>query len=260
RAVATRPATLGVLASPLAPGVCGRIDRANRLDVTLTFGSFASVPEADLLAGSNRLAVRAANGVFEIISFTDAEEVAAGRWRLSHLLRGQFGTTDATTAGAEAGADVVVLNDAVISLGLDQSEAGMSLNWRAEAGVTSVGPFAFSGGRRAATPLAPVHLAATCQSSGDIRLSWTRCGRADGDNWEAYDIPLDEPEERYLVEILDASGNLLRSMEVGASAFTYPASEVLTDFGALPATLRYRVRQIGWTVASGLPAEVTVPL
>lgn len=260
RAVVARPATMGRLASPLAPGFSGRIDRADALDVTLAFGSFGSVTEAELLAGANRLAVRAVNGVFEIVSFEAAEEVAAGRWRLTGLLRGQLGTADAMAAGGAAGAEVVLLNEAVVSLGLDPGEAGLSLNWRAEAGVSTVGPFAFAGGRRAATPLAPVHLAAARQASGDIRLSWIRAGRIDGDNWDAYDISLDEPQERYLVEIINAGGGVVRHAEVTAPSFTYAAADVLADFGAPPSVLRTRVRQIGWTVASGLPAEATISL
>lgn len=260
RAIATRPATMGALASPLAPGISGRIDLAGVLDVTLAFGSFASVTEAELFGGSNRLAVRAANGVFEIVSFAMAEEVAAGRWRLTRLLRGQFGTMDAMAAGAITGADVVRLDDAVVSLGLDPGEAGLSLNWRAEAGVSTVGPFAFAGGRRAATPLAPVHLIAERRPAGDIDLSWMRAGRIDGDNWDAYDIPLDEPEERYLVEILDGSGARLRSAETTFAGFSYAAADVLADLGAPPPAIRYRVRQMGWTVAAGLPAEATIAL
>ncbi len=186
--------------------------------------------------------------------------VAAARWRLTGLLRGQLGTADAMAAGAATGAEVVLLNEAVVSLGLDPGEAGLSLNWRAEAGVSTVGPFAFAGGRRAATPLAPVHLAAARQASGDIRLSWIRAGRIDGDNWDAYDISLDEPQERYLVEIINAGGGVVRHAEVTAPSFTYAATDVLADFGAPPSVLRTRVRQIGWTVASGLPAEATISL
>ncbi len=260
RALAARPATLGALASALMPGVTGRIDRANSLDVRLAFGSVSSVSEADLLAGSNRLAVLAGNGAAEIVSFQTAREVEPGRWHLTNLLRGQFGTADAMAAGALEGADVVLLNDAVVSLGLDPGEAGLSLNWRAEAGMSSVGPFAFAGGRRAGTPLAPVHLRAARQTSGDIRLSWFRSGRIDGDNWDAYDIPLDEPEERYLVEVLDADGTSLRNAEVNAPAFSYAAADALADLGPSPARIRYRVRQLGWTVASGLPAEAALSL
>jgi hypothetical protein len=260
RAVVARPATLGTLASPLGPGISGRRDRVNELDVTLGFGSFASVTAAELLAGANRVAVRAANGAFEIIGFQEAEEVQAGRWRLANLLRGLCGTTDAMAAGAATGADAVFLNDSVVSLGLEPGEAGLALNWRAEADAATVGPFAFAGGRRAATPLAPVHLGAACPGSGGIRLTWTRCGRTDADNWDAYDIPLDEPEERYRIEILADGGAVIRDLEVTAPAFDYAAAEVAADFGSMPSAIRLRVRQIGWTVASGLAAEAVIAL
>jgi hypothetical protein len=260
RAVATRPATLGSLATALGPGISGRRDRVNSLDVGLGFGSFTSVTTAGLLAGANRVAVRADNGAFEVIGFRDAEEVEAGRWHLSHLLRGLYGTTDAMAAGAGAGADVVFLNDSVVSLGLEPDEAGLALNWRAEAGAATVGPLAFSGGRRAATPLAPVHLRAARLVSGGIHLSWTRCGRADADNWDAYDIPLDEPEERYRVEILAEDGATRRDVEVTSPVFDYAAAEAAADFGSMPAIIRFRVRQIGWTVASGLAAEAAIAL
>lgn len=260
RAVALRPATLGTLAADFGPGIAGRIDRTNVLEVMLAFGSFASVTTAQWLAGANRLAVRGQNDVFEIVSFERAEEVSAGRWRLTSLIRGQFGTTDAMAAGAASGADVVLLNDAVVSLGLDPGEAGLALNWRTEAGASSVGPISFAGGRRAATPLAPVHLGAGRTAAGDIDLSWTRRGRMDADNWEAYDIPLDEPEERYLVEILASDGTVLRSTEVMTPAYRYPVADILADLGSPPISIRFRVRQIGWTVASGLPAEATITL
>ncbi len=252
---------MGVLASPLAPGISGRIDEAAVLDVTLAFGSFASVTEAELLGGSNRMAVRAANGVFEIVSFEKAEEVAAGRWRLTRLLRGQFGTTDAMTSGAVSGADVVRLDDAVVSLGLDPGRPGcLSTGGRNQLSRPSA-PSAFVGGRRAATPLAPVHISAERRPSGDIGLSWTRAGRIDGDNWDAYDIPLDEPEERYLVEILDGSARTCAAPKTnGLRALLTPLPMRLPISGALPSAIRYRVHQIGWTVAAGLPAEATISL
>lgn len=255
RSLVSRPAMLGTLTAPLRAGVAGRPDRAGLAEIALAFGSFSSVSRDALLAGANRLCVRAANDAFEILSFEQAEEVAPGRWRLSSLLRGQFGTRDAMQAGAPAGAEAFLLNDAVISLGLDEGEAGIALNWRAEAGASSVGPWAFTGGRRAATPLAPVHLRARRLATGDVAIGWIRCGRSDADNWDAYDIPLDEPEERYRIEILDPGSMALRSAETSSAAFTYPLADMIADFGAAPAELHVRIRQIGWTVAAGLPAE-----
>ncbi|MFP3802243.1 hypothetical protein, partial [Paraburkholderia sp. SIMBA_027] len=100
------------------------------------------------------------NGSWEVLAFQQAEEIAAGRWRLSGLLRGLAGSEDAMGAGAEAGASIVVLDEAVVPLGLGGDEMGLRLNWIVEASGVSgkIGPFVFEGGMRAETPLSPVHL------------------------------------------------------------------------------------------------------
>ncbi|MGG2476212.1 phage tail baseplate protein, partial [Rhizobium sp. BR5] len=56
-----------------------------------------------VLNGENRIAIKAANGVWEIVAFARAEEIARSRWRLSALLRGLGGTEDALAAGAAIG-------------------------------------------------------------------------------------------------------------------------------------------------------------
>ena len=67
-------------------------------------GAMASVPTLQLLNGANMAAIRADNGVWEIVQFGDAEEIAPSVWRLTRLLRGQQGTGDALAAGVSAGA------------------------------------------------------------------------------------------------------------------------------------------------------------
>ncbi len=63
-------------------------------------------------------------------------------------------------SGAAVGSAVVLLDEAVKPLGLGSDEMGLRLNWIAET-ASSAGkadPFAFEGGLRAQTPLAPVHI------------------------------------------------------------------------------------------------------
>ncbi|MGV1951537.1 baseplate multidomain protein megatron [Agrobacterium vitis] len=257
RAVVEGLATLGSLSSALASGVSGRFDRTNRLSVTLSYGSFSSGSRLSVLNGDNRLAVKAANDIWEVIGFQTAEEVESGVWQLSGLLRGLYGTEDAMAAGAVSGAQVVLLNSAVTALDLADSEIGLTLNWIAEAAGTSLaakGPVSFSGGVRALTPLSPVHLRASRGASGDIALSWVRRGRTDADNWTPSDIPLDEESERYQLDILDAGKAVLRSVTLTSAAYAYSAELQATDFGVAPSTLSIRVRQIG-RHASGIAAE-----
>jgi hypothetical protein len=257
-----QPAQTGVLAEPLEAGVTGRFDAARTITLDLHFGGLSSAGRLPVLNGQNRIAILAGNGVWEIIGFQVAEEVASGRWRLSKLLRGLSGTTDAMLAGAVPGAPVVVLNAAVKPLGLSIDEAGRVINWIAEAGgqtAAPAGPFVFSGGLRAETPVAPVHLRARRLEAGGIRISWIRCARRDADHWLDGDIALDEAEERYRVDILDG-GVVKRSVDVLGPVFDYAASLEIEDFGMPQAAVSVRVRQRGRKVAFGVAKQALLDL
>ena len=261
RTALDRPARIGRLAAPIGPSVSGRFDRRSVLECDLFFGGLASISRAAVLAGENRLAVRSLNGSWEIIGFGDAVEIAPGRWRLSTLLRGLAGTEDAMAAGGVTAAPVVVLDQAVVPLGLSAEERGRELSWIAEAAGAAgggIGPLAFAGGARAETPLAPVHLRGMRAPDG-IRLSWIRRGRIDADDWEAAEIPLDEPQEAYRLEILGGSV-VKRLVEVTEPHFLYRPADEIADFGEPQAALTFRVRQRGRAIPLGLPATASISL
>ncbi len=262
RVTLDRPARIGALSAPLLPGISGRFDHANVLELDLYFGGLASAAEMAVLSGENRIAVKALNGVWEIIGFLSASEIAPKRWRLSGLLRGLSGTEDASLLGALAGSPCVVLDEAVVSLGLGSEERGRSLNWLVEslgAGGGRVGPFVFAGGVRAATPLAPVHLFAERRADGGIAMRWTRRGRIDADNWDASEIPMDEPQERYRLDLM-AGELVVRSVEVTEPSFLYSAENELSDFGGRQQRVDFTVRQMGRTVPLGIPARSVINL
>ncbi|MBB4104850.1 baseplate multidomain protein megatron [Allorhizobium borbori] len=258
-----RPARTGDLVEALLPGASGRFDRARALTVRLSYGALFSVDERDVLNGANRMAVLSNNGEWEVLAFATADEIAAGHWRLTGLLRGLAGTEDAMAAGAAAGNAVVLLDEAVRPLGLAAGEAGLSLNWIAEAvGAAGgmAGPVVFAGGLRAQTPLSPVHGRARRQAGGDILLTWVRRGRIDADSWLATDIPLDEESLGFRVEILSSGGALRRHMETATTTATYTAAQEAVDFGDAQAALRVRIRQKGRLVGLGVPFEATIPV
>ncbi|MDR7026859.1 baseplate multidomain protein megatron [Rhizobium rosettiformans] len=256
-----RPATIGRLAEALGPGPVGRFDPGNAVVVDLVSGAFASASRLAVLSGTNRLAVRAAHGGWEALGFAEAEEVATGRFRLTGLLRGLGGTEDATAAGAVVGAEVVLLDEAVRSLGLVNAERGAAQNWILEPMglVTELsGPFVFDGGLRAETPLSPVHARVVRMVSGDLHISWIRRSRIEADAWAEGEVPLDEAEERYRLEILDGSA-VVRTVGVGEAEFSYAATDELADFGMPQTVLGLRLRQLG-RLAAGLPLEAVVTI
>ena len=131
RRTLTQPADIGTLVNALpTQGVPGRIDHAAPITVELLDGEAASISRTQLLNGGNSVAIRAANGGWEIVQFETAAEIAPNVWRLSRLLRGQLGTEDAMAAGANVGAHLVVIDDAVCPAGMAAGESGLVLNWR----------------------------------------------------------------------------------------------------------------------------------
>lgn len=257
RTVVESPADVGVLAEALPPGgFSGRIDRSDRIVADLFDAEAASVGRLHLLAGANAAAIRSGSGVWEIVQFEQAEEIAIGRWRLSGLLRGQLGTEDAMLAGSLAGADIVLLNSRVVPCGLRPGEAGLPLVWKVGRAGSPMTPETFAtltvaGGMRAVTPIAPVHLRMRRLDEAFV-FTWKRRGRLDADAWEPLDIPLGEETETYVVEVALPSALPVRTVTVPEPGWTYPATEMAADFGGMPGEIEVTVRQRG--LLPGLPA------
>lgn len=245
------PATLGELVQPLGSGQESRIDHAGQMIVKLHHGALASVSLLQMLNGANSAAVQSTTGVWEVVQFGDAEEIAPSVWCLTTLLRGQAGTGDAAVAGAAAGAHFVLLNNAVVRLDLMPEEAGLPLNWRVGPGGHDFAAPVFAsvvqaGGVRARRPLSPVHLHHARLGDGSIRFSWTRRSRVHADNWEPEDVPLGEDAERYRIDVALPDATLLHSADVTEGAWTCPP--------VLPTELVVRVRQIG-SFGEGVAAQ-----
>lgn len=264
RSTITRRATIGHLAERLEGSFEGRIDRATTITVTLLDGELTSVSRLQLLNGANAAAIRSANGVWEILQFQEAEEIAPSVWRLHHLLRGQLGTNDAMAAGAEAGAPFVLLDEAVQPAGLAPSEIGLDLNWRIgpagyDLSARYFAAIAAAGGLRAQMPLSPVHLRGRLEEGGDLTLSWIRRGRVDADSWVSEEIPLGENEELYRIEIAAVGGTSVREVTAQEPRWTYTAAMMAEDFSVLPEALNVTVRQVG-SAGAGVAATRTIPL
>jgi len=260
RVQALSNAVIGTLTAPLNGGFSGRLDHGNAVELAVPSGAFESVSETALLAGRNLLAVRSAAGVWEVLQFTDAEEVSAGNWRLTGLLRGQGGTEDAFATGAPAGARAVLLNEAVVPAGLTSAEIGLPVQLRI--GVAGR-PFTdryfetvgATGGVRALTPLSPVHLNARRGDGGTVALSWIRRTRVNGDIWLGPDVPLGEEQERYAVRLHDG-GSIVFSAETSEASLLLDAATVTALGLDQPgASIDCEIAQISFAVGEGVSAR-----
>lgn len=264
RGTTVRRATAGKLLTALAPGPLGRLDHASMPRIALDHGLLAGVEALSLLNGANAAAIRCANGEWEIIQFGMATLGEDGNWVLGGLLRAQFGTDGAMLAGASAGSDFVLLDDAIERIGLTELEDGLTLNWRA--GPASLPPasddFTSVAHEHAALelrPWSPAHLQARREPAG-IRLSWIRRSRSGGDGWDQPEAPMVEPTEAYRVAILDSEGSERRVIGAGASSIVYPAADEAADFGGPQSAIRFSVAQLGADGLPGTARSVVAPL
>ncbi len=260
-AIASAPATAGILTGPLPPGPASRTDRASTIDVRMDRGELASTSPLSLLAGQNFAAIRNALGEWELLQFATATLIAPSTYRLTGLLRGQAGTEEAMKLGHLAGARFVILDAAVTRIDLGSAEIGLPLNWRYGPSDRDLGEESFASSVHAfrgvgMRPLSPVHVRAS-RSGGDIALSWIRRTRIGGDSWDAIEVPLGEESEHYEIDILDGTAPV-RTLRSSIPQVVYAASEQVADFGSVRSALEVRIHQVNAVWGRGSAAAATV--
>jgi hypothetical protein len=265
RASVVQPAAIGELVWALWPGPVDRWDDGNRVRIKLYDGALASASEDAVLNGANVFAISGGDGEWEIVQARTCTLTGAGEYELAGLLRGRLGSGHAMQSPHPIGARVVVLDAALTRIDMQSHEWAEPLDFTVPpSGAFVTDPRAaqqtLTLPHAALRPWAPAHLRAARAASGDVRVSWVRCARVGGDAWGAGEPPLGAQTEAYLLEIVDGTGAVKRSVVVTAPAYLYSATDQTADFGALPGSLRLRVAQLDDRGATGLNTELTITL
>lgn len=262
RIAVSEPSQMGQLLAPLKAGPVGRWDRGTQIEVEVFTGVLSGLPEGDILAGANRLALQTERG-WEVMQFARAELVGARRYRLSHVLRGQFGTDAAMAEIAPAESLFTLLDDHLVPLQAGDGDA-VSLRY----GIAGAAEDSYSWREKqvalrhaAARCLAPVH-AKLVIPKGRLdtwHVSWIRRTRLGGDDFAAPDVPLGEPQELYQSDIL-AGGKTVSSRRHGEAGFSLSAKsrKKLATGQNRRAVWSVRISQINGQGAAG--ASLTLPL
>ncbi len=262
-AFAEIPAIVGETLGTMPAGPLWRWDDGATLEVRLAGGGLASVDDSAALAGRNTLALRGADGAWEIVTAARAELVGTGTWRLSRFVRGLAGSEAMAGRGVPAGAAVVVLDDAVLPLASRLDDLGRP--WRYRIGPAdrdhadpSFVEIAATPGPLALKPLAPVGIKARRIAAG-VALGLIRRTRRGGDAWEPLEVPLGEDAERYEIDIL-AGATVVRTLTAAAPLLVYAAADEAADFGAPQATLSIVAAQVSTVAGRGFETRLTVPV
>ncbi|MCD2317648.1 phage tail protein [Sphingomonas sp. IC-11] len=235
------PGVIGTLAQALGIAPSTMIDRRHWIDVDLPH-------EAMMLTGADDAALdRGANLATvgeELLQFGSARQIGSGRWRLTGLRRGRFGTP---IHGAQQGARFVLLDgDSVATIPIEAAP-GQRILVMAN-GVGDSVPVEASGvlSGRSLLPPAPVRLAARVLDQ-TLHCSWRRRSRTDWRWRDGIDTALAEEREAYRVTISTAGGTI--TLESEAPSVTVPLG------ATTPASGQVAVQQIG---THGLSAAATV--
>ncbi|PTE23009.1 host specificity protein [Cereibacter changlensis JA139] len=227
-------AVIGRTETALPAARAGLWDRGPALRVKVYGGALASASPLAVLNGANAMAIGDGSADrWEILQFAEAALVAPGSYDLSLRLRGQKGTDAVMPENWPVGSLVVLLNGALQQVDLPASARGLARHYRiGGAGRSYDDPAmvhrveAFEGiGLR---PYAPVHLGAQPVAGGDLRISWLRRTRIDGDSWLSREAPLGEAREAYALRITP-DGAILQQATVEAPGWTYGAAEQAAD-------------------------------
>lgn len=244
----------GATALPAPPVHVGaaNIDTESTVDVTLVKGTLQSVTDDLLIAGANRALLGD-----ELIQFGTATLVSGTTYTLGRLLRGRRGTEWAM-AGHTADETFALLSGAPF-VAATVADLGAERLYRiTPTGGEPSAPVAFTIAGASARPFSPVEIAGSRNGGGDLTITWTRRSRIGTELPNSGDIPLDEPTERYEVDILDGGGAVVRTLASSTPSVVYGAAQQLVDFGALQPAVAVRIYQIGQLVGRGTPAEATL--
>lgn len=217
-------ATIGFTITTLAATQYVTWDSVGTVDITLLSGTLHS---AELLAVLNGVNVALLGD--ELIQFAHATLIANNTYRLSTLLRGRQGTEWAM-AHHKSGEAFTLLSSHLVPL--PHHTIGKALFYKAVSvgkslAITKEQDFTYQA--RHLKPLAPVHIEGRRDNEGNIIITWVRRARLDNDWRDGVDVPLDEKEEKYEVDVIYKK-RVIRTLVSNNPSITYYYSNQKLDF------------------------------
>ena len=245
----TSPIRIGALLGDLPVGPVGRYDLATVVDILLPGIALASLPDEDILSGGNMLAVETPLG-WEILQAAKVELVGTDTYRISHLLRGQYGTDHVLDAPVPSGARVVYLGQGWQDIPVNADLRGTNIDFTLTTnGRESTESFTQNYQANHLRSLSPVHIKAK-QVGDNIEITWIRRTRIGGDDWASLDVPLGEESERYVVEFLEGAAVVL-TKEATVQELQILTQELENIYGSPLGDIAIAVSQISQTNGHG---------
>lgn len=260
------PSIIGETTDAFASGVTDVWDSTNELKVEIYSEELSSLPEENVLNGSNVLAIETGDNKWEIVQFVTATLTGTRTYTLTKLLRAQLGTEDNMVANLAAGARVVLLESTAQQMILGISDLGREYYFKYGPADKDIGNDLYQMTQKTFTgrglkPFSPVHVTGEFASpggSGNCEISWIRRDRIGADGWGYIDdVPMSEAYLKFEVDVLDGSDNVVRTLTVtDATTVTYTAAQRSSD--GISAPFDVIVYQISDIVGRGTGRRATI--
>lgn len=251
--------TIGIASNTLPASASTVIDE-RVLSVRMIAGQLESITRDQMLAGRHYVAY-GVDGRWEIVRFQSADLQADGTYSVSRFVRGERGTEWAT--GLHQANDYFILLDDPdnISIGMSTESLMAGRTYRAitnGSDLESASDVDFTYRGVNLEPLSPVYPAARRDTDGAVTLTVQRRSRLSSSWWaNGMEAPVGETTLALEADIMSGS-TVKRTLASTTGVFTYSAAEQTADFGAVQASITFRVYQLSTVVGRGYPLEVSV--
>lgn len=247
----------GFALTKLGPAVSALWDYDSKLRVKLLDPETVlySYPKDDLLARAVNVAVVGQ----EIIQFANAADKGNGIWELDTLLRGVRGTESAIPFHSMGDRFVILSAGTVSRVTHPQHMLNISTRYRAVSlndSPEDEADIEFANTGNSLRPFAPFVRVADRNTTG-VHVEWLPRVRQNGGLLNGQETILDQPFERYEIDLVAGSGVIRTLVIEDAREWTYAAAQIASDFGSAAASFTIHLYQIGQIVGRGFVRELT---
>ena len=234
-------------------------DDDNHLDIYASYGPAPTSAADDyaVLNGTN-LALWGD----EILGYRDVTSLGGSLYRLTHLLRGRYGTEWAMNTHRTGDRFILLTTTTVGRITQTTTDIGALRYYRAVTSgqlVSQATTRGFTHYGAGLKPYAPCFVQGSRDGSDNLTITWYRRSRINAEWRDAIDVPIGETTESYEVDILDGAGAVVRTLtDLATPTAAYSAADQTTDFGAPQALVVVVVYQLSGVVGRGYGTTVAV--
>ncbi len=249
----------GYCLTPLQPAVAGLWDYGSTVRVYMLNRDIdlSSANPDDMLSQPVNLALIGD----ELVQFSEARDLGYGLWELSGFLRGLRGTDHLTDKHVTGERFVRFKQAAIKRLKHDQQQLNRPVTYRAITfgdDTDSATNFSFVNTGNSLRPFAPAIHDTARMNDGALYVRWSPRARQRGGLINEHETQLDQPFERYEIDVLDGTEIVRTTALTDVREWTYSATMQTADFGAVQDKVSLRLYQMGQIVGRGFARELEV--